>query len=196
MNFNKKRFTLGIAVILIILLVIISYTAIKTSKFKNELATKTETISNLKKDMEFLKKKSLADELFISGKYDSAQLIYKSLTYFLDEDSLWSIRKSRIKEFRQLKFAIDSLISFDSQKLTQAELMKNIELQLLKTGLEDSTNSIVAAQEADKKALEKELLTIKNSFETSPKLKEFSFYSLSGTEITYFGQTQNEMANG
>tara|TARA_R110002096_G_scaffold238027_6_gene429365 strand:+ start:3812 stop:4573 length:762 start_codon:yes stop_codon:yes gene_type:complete len=143
---------------------------------------------SLMKNQENMRKKSKADDLLIVGEFDVAFDLYRQL---VKEDNYKGILQSRskfIERYNDLRQrANEDLVIVKVDSTAEKSLANKIEI--LKTSHHLTVDSL-------SELFQRKIEVLNDKLSIKPILKELSFYSIHGTKTIYFGEIQNNKANG
>ena len=196
---NKKKNLRAGLILSLLGLIITTALAVKFYIDYNEAreaaAFADKNLLELQHKIDSISQKSYADELFIEGKYDSAMVAYQNIPgkgvdeRFLENrmeivDRMTTYRESLKRQVAQLEQQQDF-----SRNLSEIELISlRNRYERINDSLQQSMNNRITSIEG---ALEDK----KQQLETQ-KLQKLVFKSARGTEISYFGEVSDGMANG
>ncbi len=194
---NSNRLLLSSLIISILILATISIIYFSKNKEANEKhALNEQKINLLENKMDSLSQKSIADELFINGHYDSAMQAYEKISTENYGDTFISNRIKIIDQMRDFRLSLRMQV--DSAQ-TQSEFRQTL-LEMKTAAIEDEfakkTDSLYKAMNKEIDNLKTELKQKKQQLAKSSNVSRLSFYNSKGTKINYFGEVENGKANG
>ncbi|KAB1065496.1 MORN repeat-containing protein [Salibacter halophilus] len=193
----SKKHKYIIATLVIILIVgALVFVLIRNQKFKKDLTTLRQDLTEIKQNNHLLERKSKADNLFITGDYDSAMTIYSYIEDSISNNSFIMERRLRMKRVQNLKSALDSTQSMTSSQIASMEREMEKREKVINEKNEDKLDSISGYYRGQLSALEKQLNQTKSKLKDQPEIGRLSFYNANGTRISYFGELKFGKANG
>lgn len=194
---STKKVVVSLLVILILGLATSNIIFYKNYKKASENYTLNEQkINILDVKMDSLSQKSMADELFINGYYDSALIAYGKISAGNHNDSFISNRKKIIEQMRDFRLSLR--MQADSAQ-SQSEFRQSL-LQMKTIALEnefaEKTDSLYKSMKGRIDNLQKELNKKDEKLANSSYIRRLTFYNTKGTSIKYFGEVANGRANG
>ncbi len=194
---NSNR--LLISSLIICILILATTSIIYFSKNKTAIerdANKEEEIDVLANKMDSLNQKSVADELFINGYYDSAMQVYITTAPHSYSDEFISKRRRIVEQMQDFRLSL--LMQVDSAQ-SQSEFRQSL-LEMKTAVMEEEfalrTDSLYQTMKGEINDLQTELNQKNNQLSKSSNLGRLSFYNSKGTKINYFGEVENGKANG
>jgi len=159
-------------------------------------AEKVKEVNELKQLIDLQEQFIHADELFISGRYDSAMAIYPEVIEKLDMSEVLRSRDHAIQKHIAL---MDELQRKDNEGyLRLVEMREKYDSQVgaTRSEYEQRMDSALGALSEKLVNLKSQLETADQKLSRQPKHNSLVFYSKSGTRTTYFGEVLNNKANG
>lgn len=194
---NSNRLLLSTLIISLLILATISIIYFsKNKEAKERFASNEQKINILESKMDSLSQKSMADELFINGYYDSAMQAYEKISTENYSDTFISNRKKIIDQMRDFRLSLRMQV--DSAQ-SQSEFRQTL-LEMKTAAIEDEfakkTDSLYKAMNKEIDNLNTELKQKNQQLAKSSNVNRLSFYNSKGTKINYFGEVENGKANG
>ncbi len=194
---NSNRLIISALIICILGLATTSIIYFSKNKEVNEKYALNEQNNNVMEiKIDSLSQKSMADELFINGYYDSAMLAYERIPGQQYSESFIKNRKKIREQMRDFRLSLQ--MQADSAT-TQSEFRQTL-LEMRTTALEteyaQKTDSLYKALSNEINSLEDQLSKKEKQLSISSNVDRLSFYNTKGTKIKYFGEVKNGKANG
>lgn len=143
---------------------------------------------SLMKEKENMRKKSKADDLLILGEFDVAFDLYRQLVKEENYKDILQSRSEFIDNYNDLRQrANEDLVIVRVDSAAEKSLANKIEF--LKTSHHLTVDSL-------SELFQRKIEVLNDKLTSKPVLKELSFYSIHGTKTIYFGEIQNNKANG
>lgn len=196
---DKKR---NFRIILILLFIGFIISLVFAVKFfidyreaRETMAAGDENILELQHKLDSLSHKSYADELFIEGKYDSAMVAYQNIPGTRVDEEFIEKRMEIVDEMTAYRESLRRQVAQLEQQQDFSRNMSEIEINALKSRYERINDSL-------QQVMNNRITTIEGALEDkeqqleSQRLQKLVFQSARGTEISYFGEVRDGMANG
>ena len=195
---NKlKKISLYIASVIIVgCLIAIFFISKRKNHFKEEAQSKAAKLENLEQQSALYKQKSMADELFIAGKYEDAMDIYLKIEDSIDDRSFMNSRKATIARFNSLRSELDSTQSMSSSQIARMEREMDKRIDEVEKKYEEKIESIKDDLNKKIASLNQEIEQKENQLQNKAELGRLTFYNVNGTKIAYFGEVKFGKANG
>ncbi|MFN6944373.1 MAG: MORN repeat-containing protein [Cytophagaceae bacterium] len=175
------------------------YKYYKTNKNLEEsnLSNK-ENILNLQSKLDSVVLKSIADELFINGYYDSAMQAYKKMPQGEHESSFLADRRRIMDNMNGFRNSLNSKVKNAEIKAKEGQNMYGLQLASLRLQYERTNDSLKTTYNKKLQALENKIIEKEKELSNAPtpKLGRLTFYNSNGTKISYFGEYYRGKANG
>ncbi|MDR9398425.1 MAG: hypothetical protein RI562_05130 [Salibacter sp.] len=182
--------------IIALLLGALTFVLFRNNKFKNERSSLRSDLTNVKQQHQLLERKSMADNLFIRGEYDSAMSIYTSIEDSISSNSFIEERRARMKRVHNLKDALDSTQTMTTSQIARMEEEMEKREKVIKEKYNDEHDSLSRYYRGQISVLENQISQLKSKLNSKPNIDRLNFYNANGTRISYFGEVKFGKANG
>lgn len=194
---NTKKLILAILILMIIALTTLLTINSNNYKEVNEKYTLNEQkINILNSKMDSLSQKSLADELFINGYYDSAMQAYERIPGKQQSESFIENRKNIREQMRDFRLSLQMQADSATTQSEFRQTLLEMKTAALETEYAEKTDSLYKALSREIKSLEDQLSKKEKQLSKASNIDRLSFYNTKGTKINYFGEVKNGKANG
>lgn len=195
---NKvKNISLYVAPVIIAgCLIAIFFISKRKNHFKEEAQNKSSQLEALEQQSELYRKKSTADEFFISGDYDDAMEIYLEIEDSIDDKSFMKSRKATIARFNSLRSELDSTQNISSSQMASMEREMDKKIGELEEKYEERISSLKNDLNKEISSLNKTIEEKERQLQNKEELGRLTFYNANGTKIAYFGEVKFGKANG
>lgn len=180
--------------IILVCIAAIFLTVKKKNEYKEEALSKSKELEQISEQNQFIRAKTKADELLITGNYEEALTAYLELAKSTDSLEFAESRKAIVNRFKSINSKLDQSIS--NSEWAEMERQMNKKLEAQEQAFTDSINAI--SQRYDKKlsSLTNKISQQEQQLQNKAELGRLTFYNAKGTKIAFFGEVKFGKANG
>ncbi len=161
-----------------------------------EYAINEKKMILLENSVDSLSQKSMADELFINGYYDSAMQAYGKISSDNYSDAFILNREKIIEQMRNFRLALRMQVDSAQTNAEFRQSLLEMKTAVLEEEFASKTDSLYTAMKSKVDDLQAELKQKNQQLSQSSNLGRLSFYNTKGTKINYFGEVKNGKAYG
>ncbi len=198
MSKNLKILFIVTVVVMLIMTTSSISLMVKSNQLESDLKIEKNAKDSILLQIDYFTKKSLADDYFINAQYEEALAIYSKISENEDNDT-GNLYKSRLDLMPLTKTDNNDSTIFitveDKSKIQELQDLFDFQLKCNDSTFNVKFDSIENIYKEIIVDLEKDLFAEKNK-EKGSKISKLNFQSLNGTKILYFGEINNNKANG